>query len=31
MLRYIEDLVCQGPDVAVFGRHGRVAEPLPNA
>src|SRR6202453_1069792 len=31
MLRYIEDLVCQGPEVAVFGRHGRVAEPLPNA
>jgi hypothetical protein len=31
MLRYIEDLICQGPEVAVFGRHGRVAEPLPNA
>ena len=31
MLRYIEDLVCQGPEVAVFGRHGRVPEPLPNA
>ena len=31
MLRYIEDLVCQGPEVAVFGRHGRTAEPLANA
>ena len=31
MLRYIEDLVCQGPEVAVFGRHGQAAEPLPNA
>jgi Condensation domain len=31
MLRYIEDLVCQGPEVAVFGRHGRTAELLPNA
>jgi hypothetical protein len=31
MLRYIEDLVCQGPEVAVFGCHGRTAEPLPDA
>jgi hypothetical protein len=30
MLRYMEDLICQGPEVAVFGRHGRVAQPLPN-
>jgi len=30
MLRYIEDLICQGPEVAVFGGHGRTAGPLPN-
>jgi hypothetical protein len=29
MLRYIEDLVCQGPEVAVFGCYSRGAQPLP--
>jgi hypothetical protein len=29
MLRYIEDLVCEGPEVTVFGRYRRGTELLP--